>query len=63
MTTRTEDPITCLECAAFISEISRVEGICQNEDSDHFAHIIAFKHPACDRIRLMGVRENEASNG
>ena len=35
---------TCFDCAAWIAGDDGVLGLCNNERSTHFAHMIAFKH-------------------
>lgn len=53
----------CLDCAAWVCERGEDWGLCNNERSDHFAHVVYFKHPACEAFVTRAVLMDDCRKG
>lgn len=42
-----ERDVMCIECAAWISGDKEIFGLCNDEASDHYGHILDQSHPKC----------------
>ena len=49
---------TCMECMHRNTGVDGVILICENENSDHFGHVLNHNHPACDECEIIEIVED-----